>query len=249
MNRAQMKGTLRQARQILGQLLLDLGEEQPDPGRVARGVYRMARLLENAQTVDSGEESVFTPAALDLAGLCRAVVQQADELLSQVGVAVEIRQMPASLILSGDETLLQRMVLELLANAAAAAGRGRVVLSLQQHAGRAVLSVTDSGHGPGGQDYLRLLRPEQELLPRPGAGAGLGLDMVRQVARLHGGAVLVTPDASGRALVVGVSLPMGAVDGHAGVSAPVERGGGLSPVLLGLAEVLPSHLYSREDLE
>lgn len=249
LDRGRLQGMLRQTRQILGQLMLDLGEEQPDGGRVAHSVYRMARLLENAQTVQAGEEQRFAPVMLDLAGLCREMALQAGDLLAQIGVELEVRQMPATALIPGDEALLQRMILELLANAAAAVGRGRVVLSLHKHPSCVVLSVTDSGNALEGLGLHEVLQPEPQGIPRPGAGAGLGLDVVRQVARLHGGSVLMTPGKGEKALVVGVSLPAGPLDPHAGVHAPAEQGGGLSPVLLGLAEVLSSGVYSREDLE
>src|SRR5258708_26698540 len=66
-----------------------------------------------------------------------------------------------------------------------------------------VITVWDSGIGIKDSDLMRLFQPFVQLdssLPRESAGTGLGLALVAQMARLHGGSVSVTsqPDVGSR---------------------------------------------------
>ena len=63
---------------------------------------------------------------------------------------------------------------------------------------------------------------------------------------LHGGSLLVEWGQSSPILVV--SLPTGPLDGRTSVRSPrVQMDGGLDPVLVELADVLPRSLFELED--
>jgi signal transduction histidine kinase len=55
-----------------------------------------------------------------------------------------------------------------------------------------VLDVVDSGPGIPEAERERVFTPFHRL-SEDGAGAGLGLSLVRQIARLHGGDAMVAP--------------------------------------------------------
>lgn len=87
----------------------------------------------------------------------------------------------------GDADLLAGALANLVDNALKFTGTGaRVEISTRQHAGRAVLTVIDSGHGVDTEhlDQLgtRFFRLEPEV-----PGSGLGLASVRAIISLHGG--------------------------------------------------------------
>ena len=90
----------------------------------------------------------------------------------------------------GDAFLLQQAVLNLLDNAIEFAPEGSCIeISLQTTDEHAEISIRD--HGAGAPDYaLPQIFDRFYSLPRPATGrksTGLGLALVREVARLHGG--------------------------------------------------------------
>ncbi len=97
--------------------------------------------------------------------------------------------------LSGDPRLLRRLVRNLLENAARH-GRPPVRVELNRESGNAVLCVLDSGSGIPEAQRERIFLPFFQLVGDR-KGSGLGLSLVRQIARLHGGEATAAarPDA------------------------------------------------------
>jgi two-component system sensor histidine kinase HydH len=95
--------------------------------------------------------------------------------------------------LEADPDLLAQLVLDLVVNAAEAAGSdGRLALRSQKLDGDLVLEVADSGPGVPVAVAEQIFEPFFTTKPR---GTGLGLAMVARIVKAHGGAIAV---ASGR---------------------------------------------------
>ncbi|MBF4602138.1 HAMP domain-containing protein [Frigoribacterium sp. VKM Ac-1396] len=111
----------------------------------------------------------------------------------------------------GDEGLLGQVVHNLVANAARHAD-SRVAVALAERDGRVELIVDDDGAGVAEADrervFERFVRLD-EARARDSGGSGLGLAIVREIVRVHGGAVSVTASPLGGARFV-VTLPRGA---------------------------------------
>lgn len=154
----------------------------------------MFRLLNNLDFVTSaaGPDGIpFRPSVLDLAGLCRQIARDAGQLLQQ-DTHLEYRSDLPSLLIQGDIPLLQRMLLGLISNSVQTMRGGVVLLSLRRQGDRAVLSLTDSGERPSDRQLAALLQQDtDQAIPQPGQGAGLGLSVVRHIAALHRGTMLV----------------------------------------------------------
>lgn len=108
------------------------------------------------------------------------------------------------LLLRGDPRLLRRMIRNLLENASRH-GKPPIELCVRRDSGLAVIEVMD--HGPGVREEMR----EQVFSPffrlgEDGSGAGLGLALVRRIARVHGGDAVV---ADGAKACFRVTLPLG----------------------------------------
>jgi len=112
----------------------------------------------------------------------------------------------------GDPRLLRRMIRNLVGNGQRHGGGSAIEVSVAaSKPAEASLSVRDHGPGIPADERERVFEPfyrSKERLPSPG-GTGLGLALVRQIARRHGGdaVCLEAPDANGALFVV--RLPLG----------------------------------------
>jgi signal transduction histidine kinase len=91
-----------------------------------------------------------------------------------------------SVIVHGDPTLLRRLVRNLVENALRH-GSPPVSVSVAQENARAALRVSDHGNGIPGSDTEAVFEPFQRGRHAKAAGTGLGLSLVRKIARHHGG--------------------------------------------------------------
>jgi signal transduction histidine kinase len=126
--------------------------------------------------------------ALDLALTARAAAELYEPVAEEKGCALTVDVDPGIMI-RGDRHLLSQAVANLLDNALKYGG-GEVRLSAHQHDGRAALEVSDSGPGIPENEREAVFDRFVRLEPsRSTPGNGLGLSLVRAVARLHGGSV------------------------------------------------------------
>jgi two-component system OmpR family sensor kinase len=176
---------------------------------------RLARLVDDMLVLaraDAGGYPVVT-AELDLhetAADCLAAVQV---LADERKVALRAALQPAARA-RGDESLLRRMLLNLLANAIEhTPPGGTVTLTLASDARAIVLSVTDTGHGVPPAERERIFERFVRLDPaRHGGGAGLGLAIARWIAEAHGGTLQLArsgPDGSEFVATLPAAIPPG----------------------------------------
>jgi signal transduction histidine kinase len=113
----------------------------------------------------------------------------------------------------GNEKLLRRLIRNLLQNAARH-GRPPITISLSENRGLAAITVRDHGAGLREADLGRIFEPffRPEGRSESAGGWGLGLALVAEIARLHGGrAYAAHPEGEGACFVVEIaSRPPGA---------------------------------------
>jgi two-component system, OmpR family, sensor histidine kinase CreC len=194
-----------------------LTENPPEPDRArfianlraesARLQLIVDRLLELA-ALESRRANVGTE-SVDLAKVVRAA--HASFL-----TAAESRQITLTLTIDatpqvrGEEFLLSQSIGNLVQNALEFSPAGGVVeVALQVDGSQALVCVDDTG--PGVPDYaLEKIFDRFYSLPRPDTGrksSGLGLSIVREIARLHGGEISLANRPEGGARAV-LSLPI-----------------------------------------
>jgi signal transduction histidine kinase len=170
-------------------------------------VERLSRLVVDLLTLARFDEGsgLGRPSEVDLDELALAA---ADRLRARGRVAVSTRGVSAAR-LSGDESQLARLVANLADNAERHA-RTTVSFSVRREHDRIVLSVADDGPGipEDGRErvFERFVRLDTARAQRDG-GAGLGLAIVREIARAHGGVVTVDDAGPGACFLVRLPAP------------------------------------------
>jgi signal transduction histidine kinase len=165
-------------------------------------------LLEGRRLLERGLE--VRPEALDLAQAARAGVERLAEQHSAGGASLHV-QAPAPVPAHADPVAVDRILDNLLSNAVKYGGSpAHIEVSVRTSGQWAELSVRD--HGPG----LRGLNPHRLFEPfvrgvdesvRAAPGVGLGLFIVHELARLHGGDVVVQDGLPGGGTLFTVRLP------------------------------------------
>ena len=148
--------------------------------------------------------------AVDLAEIARSVAELYEPFAEEKGLALVVDAARPAMV-RGDRHLLAQAVANLLDNAIKYTPEGRVGLSVAGDAGAARLEVVDSGPGiPSDRReavFDRFVRLEGS---RSTPGNGLGLSLVRAVARLHGGSVVLADNQPGlRAILTLPGTPPG----------------------------------------
>lgn len=104
----------------------------------------------------------------------------------------------------GDAHLLQRLIRNLIENASRH-GKPPIEVDVRRHGASAILEVVDHGEGIAEAERERVFTPFHRL-KADATGTGLGLSLVRQIARLHGGAAVAAASPT-KASCFRVSLP------------------------------------------
>jgi len=129
---------------------------------------------------------------LELSELTELVIEQQQEFAQERGITLHAELQPG-LTLRADETMLMRLLINLIQNAIRY-GRtgGNVWVSLKKGGGAVVGRVRDDGIGIPKELQPRIWERFYQVEPsRSGDGSGLGLSMVKWIAEAHGGSVRV----------------------------------------------------------
>lgn len=121
-------------------------------------------------------------------------------LSAEEAARYDLEAIGTPITVSGDRLLLRRLIRNLIENARRHGGDGPITISVERTGDRAVLEVADRGPGVPEAERQRIFEP----FYRPagsresGRGSGLGLALVLDIARRHGGnAVCLAADGGG----------------------------------------------------
>lgn len=136
---------------------------------------------------------------VDLREQVRAAAEPFEEVaaLKRIRLTVSLPENPAPLW--GDGARLQQIATNLISNAVkfTPAG-GQVSVSLLVGEGEALLEVEDTGEGIPPEDVPIIFEAfRQGSMARRRGGLGIGLDLVKRLTDLHGGAVSVVSEGTG----------------------------------------------------
>jgi Na+/proline symporter/signal transduction histidine kinase len=177
----------------------------------ARGhVHRLAALIDDLLDVTrlSTKRFRLDVAPMDLAAAVREIVEHHLAEAAAAGVTLTVHA-SSPVIGAWDRRRLDQVVGNLVGNALKYAPGAPVDVYVQGEGPNARLRVQDQGPGVAPADQERIFQAFERGRSRPGVtGLGVGLFVVREIVRAHGGSVTVE-SAPGQGTTFTVSLPRG----------------------------------------
>ena len=221
---------------------------QAGTARLMRNFYRLMRtsgaLLDQ---YGSAHDETFAPERIDLRRWLRDMADRLCAATESAGRQLEVQLPERHLYAPADPALLDQALLGLLSNAIAYSPAGSAIsMRLYGQAEHALLNLRNAIAAPVsfpdlGGAFTRPLGPGDQ-------GLGLGLRRVQQIARLHGGTLLLecTPEGCFSATVC-IPCRCEEADLHS-AALPVDHSGGYDRLLVELADVLPDEVFDSRNL-
>ena len=184
-----------------GHQLLSAGEIRDLLGRLAGNARKLGRLLTNLLDLERLTQGTLDPdrQRVDLGELVSQIVKDTGpELLGERPISLET----APVLIAVDAPKVERIVENLLANAARHTPAGTPVwVRVQAAAGGALMVVEDAGPGVPAEVRQAIFQPFQQgpTITAHAPGSGIGLALVAQFAGMHGGRAWVQDRPGGGA--------------------------------------------------
>ncbi|MEU8543283.1 ATP-binding protein [Streptomyces sp. NPDC048717] len=171
---------------------------------------RSEQLVEGLLLLARSDNEIVERKPVDLAEVASRAVDQSHAEAEAKGVRLRGERAPA--VVQGNGVLLERIALNLVQNAIRynVPEDGWVEVSTATRGGLAELVVSNTGPVVPAYEIDNIFEPFRRLRQeRTGSdkGVGLGLSIVRSVARAHGGRIIAEPREGG-GLVMRVTLPI-----------------------------------------
>ena len=167
-----------------------------DVALVHRNALRLLRLvntlLDFARIEAGRAEAHFDP--IELGTFTREIASTFGSLMDGAGLAFEIDCPPCGSTASVDADMWEKIVLNLLSNAFKFTRQGTIAVRLREHSGGFELTVEDSGCGIPPAELPRIFDRFHRVPGAPSRtfeGSGIGLALVREMVRMHGGDISV----------------------------------------------------------
>lgn len=183
--------------------------------KIMSGVAQMTSLVDNIQ--DAGRYDPETGfyqmerSPLDLNELAQKIVRNQLVPAEKMDLTLSYHADPDVPIIYADQRMIERSLINLVDNAIKyTPNGGRIDVSVAHTAEELTISVRDDGLGISPENmrqlfqrHFRIRRPEHKKVK----GSGLGLFIVRSVARQHGGEAFVE-SIEGQGSVFGLRIPL-----------------------------------------
>lgn len=187
----------------------DCAQKEEALGAILRHTRRMTDMVSQLLLLSRGENGTFKPnlAQVDLSRLIAMAAMDLEPAAESAGLSMETEIQP-DISLSCDETLMSRLITNLLTNAIRYnRPGGHIQVSLKTENSSAVIRVSDTGIGIPKEALSKIWdRFYRADSSRSSEGSGLGLSMVRWIAQVHKGQVQAE-SVEGHGSVFTVYLP------------------------------------------
>jgi PAS domain S-box-containing protein len=195
---------------------------------IARQTAHMKRLVDDlldVSRITSGKIRIERQ-RLDLSAVVAHAVDAMRGSAAERGHTIELHLPEQPLMVLGDATRLNQVLVNLLVNALKfTPHNGRIEVKAQERGATACVQVIDNGIGMSESLLRRAFEPfvqGEGALDRREGGLGIGLTLVKSIVELHGGTVAAASRGSGRGTTVTLSLPFAiGRPGAASLAAPL----------------------------
>jgi signal transduction histidine kinase/FixJ family two-component response regulator len=178
--------------------------------RNALRLLRLVNALLEFSRIEAGRvQATYRPT--DLATLTAELASSFRSATDGAGLRLVIDSPPLAEPVYVDREMWETIVLNLVSNAFKFTFDGEIVVKLAQVDGRARLTVSDTGAGIPAAELPRIFERFHRVEGARGRsyeGSGIGLALVHELVRQHGGEIGVE-SAEGRGATFTVSLPLG----------------------------------------
>ena len=196
LNSAELPATLRAQ--------LDLAQ------RNAQRLLKLVNSLLDFARIEAGRATAtFEP--VDLAALTEDLASNFRSAMERAGLKFDVHCGRIAAAVHVDREMWEKIVLNLLSNAFKFTLEGRVGLRLRRDGQHALLEVTDTGCGVAPQEIPRLFERfhrVEGVQARTHEGSGIGLALVQELVKLHGGSIEVE-SRLGQGTTFRVRIPLG----------------------------------------
>jgi signal transduction histidine kinase len=190
----------------------------PAPPRaesIRRQIEWLATMVDRCFDVTklSSEPLILSRRETDLRTVVVEVVERLRNWIEQAGCSLRLEPLE-SVVGEWDPVRLDSVVTNLLANALRFGAGKPITVAAHRDGPRALLVVRDQGIGMSEEEQANLFRKFARAVPSENyGGLGLGLWVVDQVVRAHGGGIRVD-SRKGEGASFAVDLPLETVDGN-----------------------------------
>jgi PAS domain S-box-containing protein len=204
---------------ILGPLddaLASDGLSPPQRRRVEtthRNALRLLKLVNSLldfSRIEAGRvQATYVP--VDLARLTTNIASVFESAMEKGGLVYTLDVQPLTRPAYVDRDMWEKIVLNLVSNAFKFTLAGGVTITLREHAGMARLSVRDTGTGIADAELPRVFERFHRIEGAAGRsmeGSGIGLALIQELVRLHGGTIGAT-SMLGQGTEFIVDIPLG----------------------------------------
>jgi len=191
--------------------------EEAGPGQqkhleiIAGHTDRLMRIVEDLLLISRLEEAgTLNPEPLGLTGLARRTLEAFRPRLEEKGVEIRLEAPDREIEIAADPEKLERVLFNLLDNAANHTEAGSIACRIRRDGDRAVITIEDTGGGIAAEHLPRIFErfyvADRARTRKPG-GTGLGLAIVKEIVLLHRGTINIE-STPGKGTRVSVSLPL-----------------------------------------
>jgi PAS domain S-box-containing protein len=176
-----------------GELATGIREQLALVHRSELRLQRLVNALLDFSRIEAGRsQAAYEP--VDLATLTRDLASAFRSGVERAGLELHVDCEPSSEPVFVDRDMWEKIVLNLLSNAFKFTTEGRIEVSLRPEGERAVLRVRDTGVGIAEENLPRVFERFHRIegaKARTQEGSGIGLALVQELVKLHGGSVHV----------------------------------------------------------
>ncbi|MEH3147401.1 MAG: response regulator [Methylobacterium frigidaeris] len=173
-------------------------------------LLKLVNALLDFSRIEAGRtQAAYEPT--DLAALTADLASSFRSATERAGLDLVVACPPLPEPVHVDREMWEKIVLNLISNAFKFTLQGRIGVALEQDGASARLSVSDSGVGIPARELPRLFERFHRVEGAQGRsfeGSGIGLALVQELVRIHGGSVAVE-SAPGHGSTFTVTLPLG----------------------------------------